>query len=80
MQYTKIIIEQLHDKTNEMTGAASEVGIRPVWSESSLCAQWVAKTQRFFMRTAETWIRLRVLRLYIIIITMIWSKEILFIS
>ena len=34
------------------------LGIRPVWSESSLCAQWVAKDPAFFMRTAKTLIRL----------------------
>ena len=37
------------------------LGIRPVWSESSLCAQWVAKDpsfQAFFMQTAKTLIRL----------------------
>ena len=33
------------------------LGIRPVWSESSLCAQWVAK-ERFFMLTAKTLISL----------------------
>ena len=27
--------------------------IRPVWSESSLCAQWVAKDQRFFHADSE---------------------------
>ena len=30
------------------------LGIRPVWSESSLCSQWVAKSQAFFMQTAKT--------------------------
>ena len=34
------------------------LGIRTVWSESSMCAQWIAKGPRFFMRTAETLIRL----------------------
>ena len=34
------------------------LGICPVWSESSLCAQWVAEDQDFFMRTAKTLIRL----------------------
>ena len=54
-----------HDKTNKMsmrpTKTQISLGIRPVWSESSLCAQWVAKelrTQGFFMRTAKTLIRL----------------------
>ena len=32
--------------------------IRPVWSESSLCTQWVAKDQAFLTRTAKTLIRL----------------------
>ena len=31
------------------------LGIHPVWSESSLCAQWVAKDPKaFFMQTAKT--------------------------
>ena len=34
------------------------LGIRPVWSESSLCAQWVAKDPSFFMRPAKTLISL----------------------
>ena len=34
------------------------LGIRPVWSESSLCTQWVAKDPSFFMRTEKTLIRL----------------------
>ena len=34
------------------------LGIRPVWSESSLCAQWVAKDQAFFRQTEKTLIRL----------------------
>ena len=36
-----------HDKTNKMTVRPAKtkisLGIRPVWSESSLCSQWVAK-------------------------------------
>ena len=34
------------------------LGIRPVWSESSLCAQWVAKDPDSFMHTVKTLIRL----------------------
>ena len=34
------------------------LGIRPVWSESSLCAQWISKDPRFFMQTAKALIRL----------------------
>ena len=38
--------EPPHDKTNKMTVRPAKtqisLGIRPVWSESSLCAQWVA--------------------------------------
>ena len=39
------------DKTNEMSLRQAKtqisLGIRPVWSESSRCAQWVAKDQSF---------------------------------
>ena len=31
------------------------LGIRPVWSDSSLPASWVAKDQCFFMRTEKLW-------------------------
>ena len=31
------------------------LGIRPVWSESSLCAQWVAKYLSFFHTDSEDW-------------------------
>ena len=43
-------------KTNKMTVRPAKtqisLGTRPVWSESSLCAHWVAKDP-FFMRTAK---------------------------
>ena len=54
--------EPRHDKTNKMSVRPAKtqisLGIRPVWSESSLCAQWVAKDPSFLMRTAKTLIRL----------------------
>ena len=31
------------------------LGIRLVWSESSLCAQWVAKDPRFLHADSEDW-------------------------
>ena len=44
-------IEPPHDKTNKMNVCPAKtqisLGIRPVWSESSLCAQWVAKDPSF---------------------------------
>ena len=55
-------LEPRHDKINKETVLPAKtqisLGIRPVWSESSLCAQWVVKIQAFFMRTAKTLIRL----------------------
>ena len=43
--------EPRHDKTNKMgvrpAQAQISLGIRPDWSESSLCAQWVAKDPSF---------------------------------
>ena len=32
------------------------LGIRPVWSESSLCAQWIAKDPSFLHADSEDWI------------------------
>ena len=31
------------------------LGIRPVWSESSLCAQWVSKDPRFLHADSDDW-------------------------
>ena len=43
--------EPRHNKTNKMSVRPAKtqisLGIRPVWSESSLCAQWVAKDPWF---------------------------------
>ena len=49
--------EPRHDKTNEMTVRPAKtqisLGIRPVWSESSLYAQWVAKDPSFLCVDSE---------------------------
>ena len=49
--------EPPHDKTNKMTvrpaKAQISLGIRPVWSEPSLCAQWVAKDPNFLHADSE---------------------------
>ena len=39
--------------TNKMRPAKTQISlrIRPVWPESSLCAQWVAKGPKFFHST-----------------------------
>ena len=43
--------EPRHDKTNKLSVRPAKtqisLGIRPVWLESSLCAQWVAKDPSF---------------------------------
>ena len=50
--------EPPHDKTNKMTvhpvKTQISLGIHPVWSVSSLCAQWVAKDPVFLHPTAKT--------------------------
>ena len=60
-QTLKYAFEPPHDKTNKMNVHPAKtqirLGIRPVWSESSLCSQWVDKIQAFFM-IAKTQIRL----------------------
>ena len=47
----KLLNEPPHDKTNKMsvrpTKTQISLGIRPVWSEFSLCAQWVAEDPSF---------------------------------
>ena len=53
------IFEPRHDKTNKMSVRPAKtqitLGIRPVWSESSLCAQWVAKDPSFLHADSEDW-------------------------
>ena len=43
--------EPPHDKTNKVAVRPAKtqisLGIRPVWSESSLCTEWVAKDPSF---------------------------------
>ena len=49
--------EPPHDKTNKMTVRPAKtqisLGICPVWSEPSLCAQWVAKDPSFLHADSE---------------------------
>ena len=49
--------EPRHDKTNKVTVRPAKtqisLGIRPVWSESSLCAWWVAKDPSFLHADSE---------------------------
>ena len=51
------IIEPRHDKTNNVAVRPAKtqisLGIRSVWSESSLCAQWVAKDPSFLHADSE---------------------------
>ena len=53
----KPIYEPRHDRTTKVTVRPGKtqisLGIRPVWSESSLCAQWVAKGPRFLHADSE---------------------------
>ena len=52
--------EPPHDKTNKMTVHLAKtqisLGICPVWSESSLCTQWVAKDPSFLHANSEYWL------------------------
>ena len=49
--------EPRHDKTNKVTMRPAKtqisLGIRSVWSESSLCAYWVAKDPKFLHADSE---------------------------
>ena len=51
--------EPQHDKINNVAVFSAKtqisLGIRPVWSYSSLCTQWVAKDQRFHHADSEDW-------------------------
>ena len=52
-----LIFEPPHDKTNKMRVRPAKtqisLGILPVWSESSLCAQWVGKDPSFLHADIE---------------------------
>ena len=56
MNYT-FIYEPRIDKTNKMAVCPAKtqisLGIRPVWTESSLCTQWVAKDPSFLHADSE---------------------------
>ena len=51
------IIQPQHEKNNKMSVRPAKtqisLGIRPVWSESSLCAQWAAKDPSFLHADSE---------------------------
>ena len=51
LETLKKIIELRHDKTNKLSvhpvKTQTSLGIRPVWSVSSMCAYWVAKDPSF---------------------------------
>ena len=55
--FWRSVYEPHHDKTNNMTVRPAKtqisLGIRPVWSESSLCARWVAKDPSFLHTDSE---------------------------
>ena len=55
--HTISIFEPPHDKTNKMTVRPAKtqisLGIRPVCSESSLCAKWVAEDPMFLHADSE---------------------------
>ena len=52
-QSTLTLCEPPHDKTNKMSVRLAKTQISPVWSESSLCAQWVAKDPSFLHADSE---------------------------
>ena len=50
------IIEPPHDKTNKMTVHPAKTQISlGIWSESMLCASWVAKDPSFLHADSEDW-------------------------
>ena len=55
--FAHTINEPPHDKTSIVAvrpaKTQTSLGIRPVWSESSLCAQWVAKDLSFLRADSE---------------------------
>ena len=52
-----MVFEPRHDKTNKMRVRPAKIqislGIRPVWSESLLCTEWVAEDPSFLHADSE---------------------------
>ena len=63
---TSFVNEPWHDKTNKITvrpvKTQISLGIRPVWAETSPCAQWVAKDQSFLQADSINNLRKFILR------------------
>ena len=57
LSFIESVHKPSHDETNKMNVHPAKpqisLGIRPVWSESSLCDQWVAKDARFLHADRE---------------------------
>ena len=55
--FLELILESAHVKTSKMTVRPAKtqisLGMHPVWSESSLCAQWVAKDRSFLLADSD---------------------------
>ena len=55
--HKEYLYEPRHDKTNKMSVAPAKTqisqGIHQVWSESLLCAEWVAKHTKFLHADSE---------------------------
>ena len=56
-QRWNLLYEPRHDRTNKVTARPAKtqisLGVRPVWSAFSLCAQWVAKDLSFLHPDSE---------------------------
>ena len=50
---SECIFEPPHDKTNKMACMPCKDSVRSVWSESSLCTQWVARDPMFLHADSE---------------------------
>ena len=53
IEHLSQLYEPPHDKTVRPAKTHISLGIRPVWSESSLCTQWVAKDPSFLHADSE---------------------------
>ena len=54
------------------------LGIRPVWSESSLCAQWVAEDPRFLHVDSADWSDLSLRWAHVILLVLSWGGSYVF--
>ena len=73
------VFEPQHYKTNKMSVRPTKtqiiLGIHPVWSESSLCTQWVVKNPSFLHANSEDWSDWADAKFYLTDLSLHWAHS-----